>query len=340
MTTPAIETDGLTKRFRLLGTYRDLLLYPWRRSSLLAVDRVSLRIEEGELFGLLGENGAGKTTLIRMLSTSLLPSEGMAAVAGLDVVRDPQRVRRLIGLVSGDERSFYWRLTGRQNLEYFAALYHIPRHRTAARIDELIETLGVAAHAGRPFNGYSAGTRQRFAIARGLLTDPNVLFLDEPTRSLDPIAADELRHHVKEHIVGRMGRTVLLATHTLSEAQSICSRVGIIRHGRLVAVGSVPELRRRSQLASVLDLALDAAPVALVARIERMPGVEHVRTVTQPDATHLEVEHDDRDGTVEAVLRAALDCSVHVRSCTSREPDLAAIYRAVHATGSSHQEAT
>src|ERR1044071_8823811 len=123
---PTIEILDLTKRFRKLQSYRDLLLYPWRRADHLAVDGISLQIAQGELFGLLGQNGAGKTTLIKMLSTALLPSSGSATIAGHDVVRDARRVRSLIGLVSGEERSFYWRLTGRENLEFFAALYRIP----------------------------------------------------------------------------------------------------------------------------------------------------------------------------------------------------------------------
>ena len=268
----SIETERLTKRFRLLNSYRDLLLYPWQRSTKLAVDELTLTVNGGELFGLLGENGAGKTTLIRMLSTTLLPTSGRGVVAGHDVVREPHQVRRMIGLVTGDERSFYWRLTGRQNLVYFATLYHLSSHEMRPRVDALLETLGIGQYADQPFNTYSAGTRQKFAIARGLLTDPQLLFLDEPTRSLDPIAADEVRRYISQHIVGDLGRTVLLATHTLSEAEAICSRVGIIRHGRLVAIGSMDELRRRMKLGSVLELVLDTASAELMTRIGQVQG--------------------------------------------------------------------
>jgi ABC-2 type transport system ATP-binding protein len=331
VTVHAIRTENLTKRFRRLDSYRDLLLYPWRRSTTLAVNEMTLTIAPGELFGILGENGAGKTTLIRLLSTTLLPSSGRAEVLGHDVGREPQQVRRLIGLVTGDERSFYWRLTGRQNLAYFAALYHVPRNRTAARIHELLEALGVTGFADRAFNQYSAGTRQRFAIARGLLTDPQLLFLDEPTRSLDPIAADELRQYISEHIVRRLGRTVLLATHTLSEAESICSRVGIIRHGRLVAVGSVAELRARTRLASVLELTLESVPPDLPTRLHGLPGVRDVIVAQQADAVALEVDHDGQDGVVDAVLRSVIACGARIRSTVTRDPTLDDIYRAVHA---------
>ena len=326
----SIETERLTKRFRLLNSYRDLLLYPWQRSTKLAVDELTLTVNGGELFGLLGENGAGKTTLIRMLSTTLLPTSGRGVVAGHDVVREPHQVRRMIGLVTGDERSFYWRLTGRQNLVYFATLYHLSSHEMRPRVDALLETLGIGQYADQPFNTYSAGTRQKFAIARGLLTDPQLLFLDEPTRSLDPIAADEVRRYISQHIVGDLGRTVLLATHTLSEAEAICSRVGIIRHGRLVAIGSMDELRRRMKLGSVLELVLDTASAELRTRIGQVPGVENV-SGGPGDGASLRVEFDGREGVLDAVLRVVADCGARVQSCTTRSPTLEEIYRAVHA---------
>jgi ABC-2 type transport system ATP-binding protein len=332
----AIETDGLTKRFRLLGSYRDLLLYPWRHSAKVAVEDVTLSVAEGELFGLLGENGAGKTTLIRMLSTTLLPTAGRAAVGGHDVVHDAQHVRRLIGLVTGDERSFYWRLSGRQNLAYFAALYHVPRRETRARIDALLSTLNVRDVADRPFNTYSAGTRQRFAIARGLLTDPEILFLDEPTRSLDPIAADDLRDYIRTHIVGEMGRTVLLATHTLSEAQAICDRIGIVRHGHLVALGTMDQLRERTGLSSVLELGIDGAPPELITRIERIRGVRHVAAAEVHHAegrhgTDLQIDFDAKDNVLDDVLRQVIACGALVQASTTRAPTLEEIYRAIHA---------
>jgi ABC-2 type transport system ATP-binding protein len=331
VTAAAIETERLTKRFRLLNSYRDLLAYPWRRSTKLAIDDLTLTVNTGELFGLLGENGAGKTTLIRMLSTTLLPTSGRALVAGHDVAREPHPVRRRIGLVAGDDRSFYWRLTGRQNLNFFGTLYHLPSREMRARVDALLGTLGIEQYADRLFHTYSSGTRQRFAIARGLLTDPELLFLDEPTRSLDPMAADELRRYISEHIVGDLGRTVLLATHTLAEAESICSRVGIIRHGRLVAVGSVEELRRRTKLSTVVDLVLDAVPAELKAGLDRVPGVLRVATAAQLDGASLRVEFDGRDGTLDSVLRLVIGCGAHVQSCVTRPPTLEEIYRAVHA---------
>lgn len=331
MNTNAIVTERLTKRFRRVRTYRDLAMYRWQRSTDLAVEDVSLEIRRGELFGLLGENGAGKTTLIRMISTTLLPSSGRASVLGHDVVRDPYAVRRLIGVVSGDERSFYWRLSGRQNLEYFAALYHIPRRAIAPRISELLDTLDIAHHADRRFDTFSTGTKQRFAIARGMLSDPKVLFLDEPTRALDPIAADELRNYIASHVVGRLGYTALLATHTLSEAEAICHRIAIIRAGRLVEMGTMDELRTRTSLSPVLQLVVtgwtDNAHRSLCA----VPEVSLIDVTPDGSRVGLNVRFSVANPTMTNVLRVALDSGLEIESTATRRPTLDDIYRAAHA---------
>lgn len=327
----AIETEHLTKGFRQLRGYRDLALYPWRRSSRIAVDDVSLEIRQGELFGLLGENGAGKTTLIRMLSTTLVPTSGRALVGGHDVVREPHPVRALVGLVSGDERTFYWRLTGRQNLEFFAALYHVPRQTAKKRIGQLLDTLDVAAYADSRFNTYSTGIRQKFAIARGLLTEPRVLFLDEPTRALDPIAAEEVRRYIADHIVGQLGATVLIATHTLSEAEAICHRVAIIRHGKVFAAGTMDELTSRMALSTVFDLVVQGTPDRLRQAVCAVPGVQDATVFVESEHVQISVRLGASDGIVNGVLEAIVAAGATVESCTTRRPTLDDIYRAAHA---------
>jgi ABC-2 type transport system ATP-binding protein len=327
----AIETEELTKRFRKLRGYRDLVRYPWRRPTDVAVDGVSLSVGEGELFGLLGENGAGKTTLIRMLSTTLLPTSGHARVAGYDIVHDAPAVRRSIGLVSGDERSFYWRLTGRQNLEYFAALYHVAPRAVTRRIDDLLMTLGVAAYADRRFSTYSTGIKQRFAIARGLLTEARILFLDEPTRALDPIAADELRHYVADQIVGRLGFTALVATHSLAEAEAICPRVAIIRHGRIVASGSMEELSRRMRLGDVFEVVIGGHADHLRETILAVPGVSTVSVTDLGGGSRVEVAITARDGVLNSLLQTVLESGAQIESSTMRRPTLDDVYRAAHA---------
>jgi ABC-2 type transport system ATP-binding protein len=327
----AIETEDLTKRFGRVRTVRDLLLSRGRHQSVTAVDKVSIEIREGELFGVLGENGAGKTTLIRMLTTTVLPTSGRAFVLGHDVVREAQAVRGAIGIVSGDERSFYWRLTGRQNLEYFAALYHLPRSSIGRRIDELLQILDVSGEADRRFDGYSTGTKQRFAIARGMLTDPKVLFLDEPTRALDPIAASELRHHLADNIVGRLGYTALLATHTLSEAEAICDRIAIMRAGRVVQIGTIEELRAAMALTPVLVLTVRECPASLYDRLCSLAGVAEVRVENLGSRAQLQIHLASADGPITDVLRSIVDAGGEVYSSIVRQPTLDDIYRRAHA---------
>jgi len=188
----AISTINITKRFPRTTGYRDLL--PFReRKWVTAVEDISLDIEEGELFGLLGPNGAGKTTLIKLLCCLVLPNSGTAKVFGYDILKDEQAVKNLVGLVSAEERSFFWRITARENLRFFASLYRLSGRQSKERINELLNLVGLADEADIRFQNYSTGMRQKLAIARGLLGRPRVLFVGEPTRSLDPVSAQAVR---------------------------------------------------------------------------------------------------------------------------------------------------
>ncbi|MCG7849720.1 MAG: ABC transporter ATP-binding protein [ANME-2 cluster archaeon] len=238
-----IETHELTKKFALQKGFTDFFLHPFRKDEITAVEDVNLKIKKGEIFGILGPNGAGKTTLIKMLCTLILPSEGTAHVNGYDISKDSGKVRESIGFITSDERSFYWRLTGRHNLRFFAALHNYYSDDAEERIDELLSLVGMEDRGDDRFLSYSAGMKQRMAIARGLLNDPAVLFMDEPTRALDPGAAQNVRKFVKEHITGDEGKTVFLSTHHLPEAEELCDRIAIINEGRIVAVGTLEELK-------------------------------------------------------------------------------------------------
>lgn len=207
------------------------------------MDGVDLSIRKGEVFGILGPNGAGKTTLIKILCTLILPTEGEARVDGFDVVKESGKVRESIGLVTTDERSFYWRLTGRQNLEFFASLHNFYSDDARDMVDELLGVVDLKFAADERFLNYSAGMKQRMAIARGLLNDPSVLFMDEPTRSLDPGAAQGLRNFIKEEIVRERGKTIFISTHNLEEAEQLCDRVAIFDDGRIKVVGSPNDLK-------------------------------------------------------------------------------------------------
>jgi ABC-2 type transport system ATP-binding protein len=223
--------------------FLDVIRNSGKKDVLTTLDGVNLRVKEGEVLGLLGPNGAGKSTLIKILCTLILPTEGNAYVNGYDVVKEGQKARSSIGFITTDERSFYWRLSGRENLQFFATLHNLPQVLVKARVEELLDVVHLKNRADEPFLNYSAGMKQRMAIARGLLNDPTVLFMDEPTRSLDPGAAKSLRDFIKEHIVGEKGKTVFISTHQLDEAEQLCDNIAILDEGRIKVQGSPAELK-------------------------------------------------------------------------------------------------
>ena len=199
----------------------------------MALDSVDLAVEEGEIHGLLGPNGAGKTTLVKILATVLIPTAGSASVLGMDVVREAKRVRPVIGLVFGGDRGLYTRLTARQNLNYWAALYDVPARETPVVVGRLLERVGLADRADERVETYSRGMKERLHLARGLVSDPPVLFLDEPTVGLDPMASLEFRRLVMD--LRNAGKTVFLTTHDMAEAEAVCDRVSLIDRGRIIA---------------------------------------------------------------------------------------------------------
>jgi len=232
----AIETFGLIKCFR----NKDKIVE--------AVKDISINVKRGELLGLVGPNGAGKTTLIKLLSTLILPTQGNASIDGNDLIKDAELVRASIGLIVEGERSFYWRLPGRRNLEFFGNLYNLSLSLIDRRINEIVELLELEDVIELPFQNYSTGMKQKMAIARGLLPDPPILFIDELTNNLDPIMAETLRRFVRQRLVEEQNKAIILATHGIEEAESICDRVAIINKGRLCGCGTVGELTENGRI--------------------------------------------------------------------------------------------
>jgi ABC-2 type transport system ATP-binding protein len=213
-----------------------------KRGKITALKDINFEVQKGEVFGLMGPNGAGKTTVIKILSTLILPTSGTAYVNGYELISDPLRVRASIGLVSGDERCLYWRLTGRENLEFFAAFYNLPPKLARYRIHRLVKLLELD-ELDRRVSEYSTGMRQRLCLIRSLLHDPPILFLDEPTKSLDPLTSERLRVFIRDELSKGQGKTILLTTHNPFEAAQICDRVGIMEAGYMLASGGIQELR-------------------------------------------------------------------------------------------------
>lgn len=313
-----IELRDIKKTFYHRSWKSLVLLRP--RQPVDALNGVSLKAYRGEIFGLLGPNGAGKTTLIKILATLILPDSGSGSIGGYDLFRQSHKVRSLIGLVNTSERSFYWRLTGQQNLAFFASLYNLSGPERRNRIQELMSLVGIQDLADRFFMKYSSGQKQRLAIARALLANPDVLLMDEPTNSLDPLAASELRSFVKEELVARYGKTILWCTHNLKEAEEMCSRFSIIHKGRVIASGSLEDIR-----------ALIAAESSYQIRVSALsPDLLRQMTVTPVCISHrngfTEFEIREKEENITSFLRRLIENNVKVYSCSQKETDLEEIF--------------
>jgi ABC-2 type transport system ATP-binding protein len=296
----------------------------FRRRSLEveAVRGVSFEIAEGELFGLLGPNGAGKTTTIKMLITLLIPTSGQARVLGYDVVKDAREVRRRIGYVFGGDRGLYERLPAIDNLRYFAELYAVPPREQRPRIDELLELVGLKGREKEKVEGYSKGMRQRLHIARGLLHDPPVLFLDEPTIGVDPVGARELRATIAS--LAEAGKTVLLTTHYMFEADALCDRIAVIAKGEIVAEGTPRDLKALVTEGTVVEIETFDAPGDAADRLRRLPGVMSVGVEDREQAQVLVVQSEDGGTTTQQLLGELGD--VQVGRVSAREPTLEDAY--------------
>jgi ABC-2 type transport system ATP-binding protein len=231
-----IRIEGLTKRFPVRRRLREVARNPWQGRTTDALRDFSCTVARGEFFGLLGPNGAGKSTLFRLLATLITPDGGVATVDGHDIVRDADRVRATVGFVSPEERSLNWRLSAGENLRFYGALYRLPATTLETRIAEVLAAVDLADAGNRLVGAFSSGMRQRLLIARALLPSPRVLLLDEPTRSLDPVAARQFRQFLRSELVDRRGCTVMLATHNTEEAMTLCDRVAVLHRGQLLAL--------------------------------------------------------------------------------------------------------
>ena len=241
---PIVHVRDLGKRFQKRKSWGQLLRDPLSREYADALCDLSLEIRRGEFFGILGPNGAGKTTLFKILATLVLPDRGSAYVDGHEVTGDAASVRDILTPVIAEERSLFWRLSAEENLRLFAALYNLPDKVAMARVSEVLEIIGLSDADKKLVGAFSSGMKQRLLIGRALLSRPKVLLLDEPTRSLDPLAARDLRKFLREELVGTYGVTAILATHSPDEALHLCDRVSVLNRGRLLAVGTVDELLR------------------------------------------------------------------------------------------------
>jgi len=315
--TPAIEAIDLARTYKThTGVVRR------RPISVEAVRGVSFEVRPGELFGLLGPNGAGKTTTIKMLITLLLPTSGTARVMGYDVVRETTAVRERIGYVFGGDRGLYDRVSALDNLRYFAELYGVEPSEQKRRIGALLELVGLTGREKEKVEGYSRGMRQRLHIARGLLHDPEVIFMDEPSIGLDPIGARELRQTVRSLVDS--GKTVLLTTHYMFEADALCDRIAVINAGRIVALGTGADLKDAIADRTIVEIETFGVSDETV---ERLRGDDEVNAVNmeERDQSQILLVQSDRGAHITQRLLALLG-ETRVGKVVAREPTLEDAY--------------
>jgi ABC-2 type transport system ATP-binding protein len=263
----AIEIEHLRRVYRAqIGVFNRTV------KEVVAVDDISFDVQQGELFGLLGPNGAGKTTTVKMLATLLIPTAGAARIAGLDVVKQANEVRKRIGFIFGGERGLYWRLSGDDNLRYFASLYGVDPEVSKKRIPYLMEMVGLKGRGNERVGGYSRGMKQRLHVARTLLHDPDILFLDEPTIGLDPVGAREFRNVILD--LQAQKKTILLTTHYMFEADALSDRIAIINKGHVVAMDTPGELKKHVSDLSVVEVETFGIPDALMEKIRALSFVD------------------------------------------------------------------
>lgn len=263
----AIEIERLRRVYRAqIGVFNRKI------KEVVAVDDISFEVKQGELFGLLGPNGAGKTTTVKMLATLLIPTAGFARIAGFDAVKQANEVRQRIGFIFGGERGLYWRLSGDDNLRYFASLYGVDPEVSKQRIPYLMEMVGLKGRGNERVGGYSRGMKQRLHVARTLLHDPDILFLDEPTIGLDPVGAREFRNVILN--LQAQKKTILLTTHYMFEADALSDRIAIINKGRVVALDTPGGLKKHVSDLSVVEVETFGIPEALAEKIRALSFVD------------------------------------------------------------------
>jgi ABC-2 type transport system ATP-binding protein len=310
--TDAIEVAGIRRTFKHGSRPGDR----GAQTRVVALADVSINVSRGEIMGLLGPNGAGKTTLVKILSTVLLPTSGSARVLGYDVVRDAARIRERTGIVFGGERGLYGRLTVSDNLDYWAAMYHVPRRKARERNAMLLARVGLANQARTTVDLLSKGMKQRLHLARGLVNDPELVIMDEPTSGMDPVAAREFRSLVNS--LRQDGRAILLTTHDMAEAEEICDRVALIDHGRILGIEHPRVIGRWLTTYERVDARV--ADAWLVRQITELAGV--VRTEDIGDGW-LRI-HTNSDEAIPSILKLLVDSGIN--SIRTSTPSLEEVY--------------
>ena len=315
-----VRTEHLTKSYIVRERKG---LFKSQKRTVEALKDVSFEVFPGEIVGLLGPNGAGKTTLIKILSTLLLPTSGDAWINGYHILKNENDVRASVGCMLMGERGLYWKLTGRENLEYFGALYHLDPTARRRRAEEIIALLNMGDICERPVESYSSGQKMRLAFGKTLINDAALLILDEPTNTLDVPSAAELRSIVKA--LNDQGRTIIYTTHIMTEAEMLCDRVAIIDYGRLLAIGTVADLKaslKRDQVTHIRGTISDEA----ISALRSLPMVLQATATTENGESMLTVVVDERQETLSHIIATLHGHGASLKSINPEEPTLEDVF--------------
>jgi ABC-2 type transport system ATP-binding protein len=321
MSNHAIETKDLGRIYKIRGSKKEKQI----RKELVALENVNLTVERGELFGLLGPNGAGKTTLIKILTTLLAPTSGWARVATHDVIQHPGMVRPLINMVSGGESSGYGLLTVRENLWMFSQFYGMPSKEANQRIVDLLTMVGLEDRLHTKSSDLSTGLRQKMNIVRGFLTDPEVLFLDEPTLGLDVGAARDVRKLIRGWMDADKSRTLLLTTHYMVEAEELCDRVAIINKGRVLACDTPANLKRNLQRDAIFEIETSPLNGLTPQTLQDQPEVRKAALTDIEGGARLELILEE-ESALASVINILTQKDVKVMRLSKREPTLEDVF--------------
>jgi ABC-2 type transport system ATP-binding protein len=292
-----------------------------------AVDNISFEVKKGEIFGLLGPNGAGKSTTLRILSTLARPTSGTATIGGYDVVKDDNKVREMLGIVS-EKMIIYDRLTAKENLWFFGCLFGIPKDKLHKRIDELLELVNLTAFKDKQVGTFSTGMRQRMNVIRALLNEPQVLFLDEPTLGLDPQSSVEIRDFVKK-LNKDLGTTIIITTHMMIDADILCDRIAIVDHGKIIALDTSVNLKKATLGANTLVIKLEVSNLTgdMIAKIRSIPCVD---AVTQEEPTKIRITVHGEEA-FDTILDSVRSMHGKISSMENLQPTLEDVF--LHMTG-------
>jgi ABC-2 type transport system ATP-binding protein len=317
----AVETEDLGRIYKIRGNAKEKNI----RRELIALQDVNLQVRHGELFGLLGPNGAGKTTLIKILTTLLAPNSGRAYVSGFDVAKEPGKIRPLINMVSGGESSGYGLLTVRENLWMFSQFYGLPSKESYQRIDALLKVVGLEDRIHTKSSDLSTGLRQKMNIVRGFLTDPQVLFLDEPTLGLDVGASRDVRHFIRQWLDADHTRTLLLTSHYMVEADELCDRVAIINQGRVLACDKPSVLKQRLQKDALFAIQTSPLNGLSVDRLAAQPGVRKATSLITDGGATLDLILEE-EAALAGVINALTAAEVKILRLSKHEPTLEDVF--------------